>query len=549
MVKKQSRMKLLNQYTSRTVPGFVNVLGTATNTATVSLWRQDNLALYTPTTRKGDYFRGEMLFNNNTGALWLTITNVAVLSNYTGADIVTNTIGKLFVPKTAETFNHNTDGNLTNDGRWAYVWDAENRTTSFTRNSSAPAGSKVKLDCQYDVQWRRTQKIASTWNGSTYVAQSTNKFVYDGWNLIAILDATNGLVQSFNWGLDASGTMQDAGGVGGLISMTIHAGTNAGTYFYCYDGNHNVTTLVNATNGAIEAIYDYDPFLGIIRGTGRLAFLNPFVGSTKFCDWETGFLYYGYRYYDPGTGRWLNRDPIGELGGANLYGFVGNDSINGIDYGGLLTLREVLLSAVNGSYDREFLRIPLGTGFLVLNGSAGGELFECCNKKTQKKEVWFSGSGEVELFYQIGLSTKVPGQKVPGRERNDRVPHPCNPFRTVKKKDLQKAIEECNKRNPPKEHGGSGGFGQSVNVSCPDANGIEGSGKLFLRGKAGIGIGIEVFVEYAINVDSPISLENLSGGFRGGWVGAGASIDAGGSGGVEGVVKVKDLGEKCCGAK
>ncbi|MCO5052924.1 MAG: hypothetical protein M9920_11545 [Verrucomicrobiae bacterium] len=62
---------ILNQYTSRTVPGFVNVLGTATNTATVSLWSQDNLALYTPTTRQGDYFRGEMLFNNNTGALWL----------------------------------------------------------------------------------------------------------------------------------------------------------------------------------------------------------------------------------------------------------------------------------------------------------------------------------------------------------------------------------------------------------------------------------------------------------------------------------------------
>ena len=76
---------ILNQYTSRTVPGFVNVLSTATNTATVSLWSQDNLALYTPTTRKGDYFRGEMLFNNNTGALWLTITNVAVLSNDTGA--------------------------------------------------------------------------------------------------------------------------------------------------------------------------------------------------------------------------------------------------------------------------------------------------------------------------------------------------------------------------------------------------------------------------------------------------------------------------------
>jgi len=335
MPKKHSRMKLLNQYTSRTVPGFVNVLGTATNTATVSLWSQDNLALYTPTTRKGDYFRGEMLFNNNTGALWLTITNVAVLSNYTGADIVTNTIGKLFVPKTAETFSYDLDGNLTNDGRWSYTWDAENRITSFTRNTAAPVGSRVKLDCQYDAQSRRTQKIVSSWNGSTYVAQSTNKFVYDGWNLIAILDATNGLVQSFQWGIDASGSLQGAGGVGGLLSMTIHSGTNAGTYFYCYDGNHNVTTLVNATNGAIEAVYDYEPFLGILRATGRLAFLNPFVGSTKFCDWETGFLYYGYRYYDPETGRWPNRDPIGEQGGPNIYGFVYNDPVSFIDLWGL----------------------------------------------------------------------------------------------------------------------------------------------------------------------------------------------------------------------
>jgi hypothetical protein len=37
---------------------------------------------------------------------------------------------------------------------------------------------------------------------------------------------------------------------------------------------------------------------------------------------------YGYRYYDPATGRWPSRDPIGERGGLNLYGFVGNDGVN-----------------------------------------------------------------------------------------------------------------------------------------------------------------------------------------------------------------------------
>ena len=68
-------MKLLNQYTSRTVPGYVNVLGTATNTATVSLWSPESTALYASTTRKGEYFRGELPFHNSTNALWLTITN------------------------------------------------------------------------------------------------------------------------------------------------------------------------------------------------------------------------------------------------------------------------------------------------------------------------------------------------------------------------------------------------------------------------------------------------------------------------------------------
>jgi RHS repeat-associated protein len=42
--------------------------------------------------------------------------------------------------------------------------------------------------------------------------------------------------------------------------------------------------------------------------------------------------YYGYRYYHPQTGRWINRDPIEESGGLNLYGFVGNDGVNRWDY-------------------------------------------------------------------------------------------------------------------------------------------------------------------------------------------------------------------------
>jgi RHS repeat-associated protein len=44
-----------------------------------------------------------------------------------------------------------------------------------------------------------------------------------------------------------------------------------------------------------------------------------------------GVAYYGYRYYDPVTGRWPSRDPIEEEGGINLYGFVGNGGLNKFD--------------------------------------------------------------------------------------------------------------------------------------------------------------------------------------------------------------------------
>jgi RHS repeat-associated protein len=66
-----------------------------------------------------------------------------------------------------------------------------------------------------------------------------------------------------------------------------------------------------------------------------MARANPFRFSTKYQDDETDLLYYGYRYYDPSTGRWLSRDPLGEEGGINLYSFVANSTIHRWDSLGL----------------------------------------------------------------------------------------------------------------------------------------------------------------------------------------------------------------------
>jgi RHS repeat-associated protein len=67
-----------------------------------------------------------------------------------------------------------------------------------------------------------------------------------------------------------------------------------------------------------------------------MAKANPFRFSTKYQDDETDLFYYGYRYFNASTGRWISMDPISEKGGLNLYGFVDNDSISRVDRLGLI---------------------------------------------------------------------------------------------------------------------------------------------------------------------------------------------------------------------
>jgi len=256
-------------------------------------------------------------------------------------DLLRTNVGRLYVPPYNEGLQYDADGNLTGDGQWTYVWDAENRLTTQETTATAAARGvpRRKLVYGYDWMGRRVSKVVSNWTGSAWALATAQRYVYDGWKVVAILDGgSSALVASFVWGNDLSGTREGAGGIGGLLAMTVHSGTNAGTYFYAYDGNGNVVGLVNAATGQWAAQYEYGPFGEPIRATGPVAFLNPFRFSTKYCDDETGHYYYGYRYYSPTQGRWLSRDPIGEYGGINLYNFVGNNPVTELDPLGLWNL-------------------------------------------------------------------------------------------------------------------------------------------------------------------------------------------------------------------
>jgi RHS repeat-associated protein len=135
---------------------------------------------------------------------------------------------------------------------------------------------------------------------------------------------------AYVWGKDLSGTMQGAGGVGGLLAVSL----NGSWYFPFFDANGNITAYVDE-QGSVVAEYAYDAFGATISESGTMsdAFAHRF--STKYYDSETGLYYYGYRFYSPDLHRWLNRDPIEEDGGLNLYGFCGNGGVNRLDMLGL----------------------------------------------------------------------------------------------------------------------------------------------------------------------------------------------------------------------
>jgi len=219
------------------------------------------------------------------------------------------------------------DGNLTADLRCQYGWDAENRLVAVTNGS-------LRLSLTYDWEGRRIRKVVSVVD----VPISTNSFIYDGWNLIAVLGPQPSVLESFTWGTDLSGTLQGGGGVGGLLSVT-YRGTQTTNCFAAYDGNGNVVALVNGADASIAAQYEYGPFGEVLRATGPMARANPFRFSTKYQDDETDLLYYGYRYLSTSSGRWLSRDPLGEKwGGKNLYAALSNDPLSKTDSLGLLII-------------------------------------------------------------------------------------------------------------------------------------------------------------------------------------------------------------------
>ena len=211
----------------------------------------------------------------------------------------------------ADNLGYSPDGGLVSFGEFDYVYDSASRLTEVWSN-----GVRV-VENRYDALGRRVIKRTP---------EATHTFVYDGWLLVVErIERSSGILEQIDywWGKDISGTLDGAGGIGGLLYIRKNG---CDVYVPLYDGHGNVMQYVDK-QGTIVAQYAYDIMQkgGVKAGEIKMRF------STKYSDDESGLYYFGRRFYSPRLARWLSRDPIEEDGGLNLYAYCGNDAVKWVD--------------------------------------------------------------------------------------------------------------------------------------------------------------------------------------------------------------------------
>jgi RHS repeat-associated protein len=187
----------------------------------------------------------------------------------------------------------------------SYEWDAADRLTAINIGT-------LRSEFVYDGLGRRVHIIEK--ESGTVISEK--RFVWSGLTLAEERDATGSEITKrfFSQG-----------------TRTV-SGATAGNYYYTKDHLGSIRELTD-TSGAIRARYEYDPYGRSTKLEGDLDADFGFTGH--YVHQRSGLLFAPYRVFGAATARWLSRDPIGESGGLNLYGYVRNNPANWTDSSGL----------------------------------------------------------------------------------------------------------------------------------------------------------------------------------------------------------------------
>ena len=149
----------------------------------------------------------------------------------------------------------------------------------------------------------------------------TEKYLWQSLTtLLAVYDANDNVKQRFEYGL----------------GHTPVSFTQSGQRYYIQTDHLGSPRVISSATGTVIKTLSYDSYGNVISDSNP-EFTIPFGFAGGLQDSDTGLIRFGYRDYDPETGRWTARDPIGFAGGdTNLYGYVLGDPVNFIDPIGLM---------------------------------------------------------------------------------------------------------------------------------------------------------------------------------------------------------------------
>jgi RHS repeat-associated protein len=196
------------------------------------------------------------------------------------------------------------------------------------------------------------------------------------------------------------------------VCLIESAGSYAGTYYYHFDALGSVVALTSGNvdhMGETVEVYEYDVYGRL--GATDASHPNRMMFTGREYDKETGLYYYRARYYNPQIGRFLETDPVGYEAGMNWYTYCGNNSTNGVDPSGLLTiyLYNEYAEGLNFFYE-------LSTGSNRVEWDLAGVANAMCVDPSRLEPVFFPGYGSGYVVRGGGTGAWNPAGKAGNRE-------------------------------------------------------------------------------------------------------------------------------------